>query len=86
MVLQEHNLSTEEGVTNVCEIKRKAKRVEENREILAARNEALPVLQEGFQRLTQRSVKYIRWLRAYLYDEAPWAAVVRALRDSYAVF
>jgi len=86
MVLQEHHLNTEEGVANICEIKRKAQRLEKDRAILAAKNETLPALQEGFQRLTQRSVKYIRWLRAYLYEQAPWAAVVLALRDSYAVF
>ena len=86
MVLQELHLRTEEGVSNTCEIKRKAQRLEQHRERLAAKNEVLPVLQEAFQRLTQRSVKYLRWLRAYLFVEAPWAAVVLALRDSYAVF
>ena len=86
MVLQEHHLSTEEGVTNTCEIKRKAKRLDKERRLLAAKNEVLPVLLEAFQRLTQRSVKYIRWLRAYLFTEAPWAVVVLALRHSYDVF
>jgi len=86
MVLQEHRLSTEEGITNTCEIKRKARRLEKARRLLAAKNEVLPVLQEAFQRLTQRSVKYIRWLRAYLFVQAPWANAVLALRYSYAVF
>ena len=33
--------------------------------------------------LSQRSVKYIRWLHAFLFVEAPWPTVVSALRDSY---
>ena len=45
----------------------------------------MPVLQQDFQRFTQRSVKYIRWLRAFLFVETPWPTVVAALRESYAL-
>ena len=83
MVLQEHRLCTEEGVTNTSEIKRKAKRLDDSIKLLTAKKQVLPVLQKAFQRLTQRSVKYIRWLHAFLFVEAPWPTVVSALRDSY---
>ena len=83
MVLQEHRLGTEEGVTNTSEIKRKAKRLDDSIKLLTAKKQVLPVLQKEFQRLTQRSVKYIRWLHAFLFVEAPWPTVVSALRDSY---
>ena len=86
MVIHEQKLVREEGVRNTSEIKRKARRLEQTAETLAAKNETLPVLQQDFQRLTQRSLKYLRWLRAYLFIEAPWSAVVAALKDSYAVF
>jgi hypothetical protein len=86
MVLQEHHLKTQEGVTNTNEIKRKAKRLKQEIDRLAQKNEILPVLLQDFQRLTQRSVKYVRWLRAFLFVDAPWAVVVAALRKSYAVF
>jgi hypothetical protein len=52
--------------------------------IFALSNCASSVFLEGFQRLTQRSVKYIRWLRAYLYVAAPLAEVLAKLRASYA--
>jgi Transposase DDE domain len=84
MVLQEHRLLQEQGVSNTNEIKRKAQRLAKQSERLAAKNTTLPKLLQDFQRLTQRSVKYIRWLRTYLYLEAPWASVVAALRHSYA--
>ena len=45
----------------------------------------MPVLQQAFQRLTQRSVKYIRWLRAWLFEKAPWQDVVARLRESYRI-
>ena len=65
------------------EIKRKAKRLDDSIKLLTAKKQVLPVLQKEFQRLTQRSVKYIRWLHAFLFVEAPWPTVVSALRDSY---
>lgn len=86
MVIQEHRLKTEERVTNTSEIKRKSQRLEDEISRLAEKNEILPVLLQHFQRLTQRSVKYVRWLRAYLFADAPWPDTVAALRQSYAVF
>ena len=86
MVIQEHRLKAEENVTNTSEIKRKAQRLEDEISRLAENNETLPVLLQDFQRLTQRSVKYVRWLRAYLFSNAPWPDMVAALRQSYAVF
>jgi hypothetical protein len=53
---------------------------------LAEKNEILPVLLQDFHRLTQRSVKYIRWSRACLFSNAPWPNQVAAPRQSYAVF
>ena len=85
MVLQEHRLRSGEGITNTSEGKRKAKRLCDSIKLLTAKNEVMPVLQQDFQRFTQRSVKYIRWLRAFLFTEAPWPAVVAALRESYAL-
>ena len=85
MVIQEHRLKTEDDVTNTSEIKRKARRLEDEIGRLAEKSEILPVLLQDFQRLTQRSVKYVRWLRAYLFTDAPWQDMVAALRQSYAV-
>ena len=83
MVLQEHRLKIGENVTNTSEIKRKAKRLSDSINTLTAKKQVMPVLQQRFQRFTQRSVKYIRWLRACLFVEAPWPTVVTALQESY---
>jgi len=84
-VLQEHRLETVEGVANTSEITRKAKRLGGEIARIAKENKVLPVLLRDFQRLTQRSVKYIRWRCAWLFESAPWHAVVAALRRSYEV-
>jgi len=86
MVLQEHRLLVEEEVSNTSEIKRRARRLSDATAKLASRNQVMPVLQQAFQRHTQRSVKYIRWLRAHLFSRAPWQDVVAILRESYRIF
>ena len=85
MVLQEHLLLVDEKVSNTNEIKRKAARLAKTTVLLTAKNEVMPVLQQAFQRHTQRSLKYLRWLRAWLYIEAPWDDVVAKLRESYRI-
>ena len=85
MVHQEHRLMVGEKISNTSEIKRKGWRLSEATAILTAKNEVMPVLQQAFQRHTQRSVKYIRWLRAWLFEKAPWQDVVACLRESYRV-
>jgi len=85
MVLQEHRLLVEEKVSNTSEIKRKATRLAEATAILTVKKQVMPVLQQDFQRHTQRSVKYIRWLRAFLFLQAPWQAVVAILSESYRI-
>ena len=85
MVLQEHHLLVGEQVTNTSEIKRKAGRQKEVIAVLTGKKRVLPVLQQDFQRHTQRSVKYVRWLRAFLFLEVPWHDVVAILRESYRI-
>jgi len=85
MVLQEHRLLVEEKVSNSSEIKRKARRLSDAIAELASKNQVMPVLQQAFQRHTQRSVKDIRWLRAFLFVGAPMQQVVAILRESYRI-
>lgn len=75
----------EEKVSNTSEIKRKATRLAEATAILTVKKQVMPVLQQDFQRHTQRSVKYIRWLRAFLFLQAPWQDVVAILSESYRI-
>lgn len=44
----------------------------------------IPWLQIAIQRLTQRSVKFIRWLRCHLFSPAPYSISLDHLRRLYA--
>ena len=44
----------------------------------------MPLITEGFQRLTQRTVKFIRWLRRFLWQKWPLDDVLLILRKRYA--
>jgi hypothetical protein len=80
MVLLEEDLLTGEGIDNDKERARKEKRKTEALERGA--NYVATLL----QRFTVRSLKYIRWLRNFIYREVPWSLAVARLRTVYATF
>src|SRR5690606_13435634 len=44
-----------------------------NREGTVMNNGAADFIQKAIQRATQRTVRFIRWLRSFLYRQVPWA-------------
>jgi hypothetical protein len=63
MILCEAELARVHGVRNEAELTRRAHRLEKEEQRLAKENLVLPLLVRTLQRLTVRSVKFIRWLR-----------------------
>jgi hypothetical protein len=52
---------------------------------LALKNQrSFPSLRAAALRLTQRTVKFLRWLRASLTREAPWRDLLAILTHTYA--
>jgi hypothetical protein len=84
MVLCEGDLEREHGVRNEAELARRAQRLEKEEERLAKSNEKLPVLVRALQRLTVRSVKFIRWLRVQLFARPHHEPDIATLRHLYA--
>lgn len=80
MVLLEEGLRQEDGVDNGAERMRKEKRRQKDEE--AGAN----FVATAFQRFTVRSVKFIRWLRSFVYRETLWSDALARLRQIYAVF
>lgn len=72
------------GVTPQAEDRRRARRLEETKRELARRHQTLPRLVESLQQGTQRSVKFIRWLRSHLFSPTPCSQALASLRASYA--
>ena len=69
---------------NEAELAPRAKRLEKEHKRLAKEKAELPFLVRAFQRLTVRSVKFIRWLRAQLFTRLHQEPDIAALRHLYA--
>ena len=85
MILCEAELARVHGVRNEAELTRRAERLKKEEERLAQKNLLLPLLVRTLQRLTVRSVKFIRWLRVQLFLQPHHAPAIAALRHLYAV-
>jgi len=83
MVLQEEALRVEHGITNEAEDRRRAQRLTEEKQAVHKAGRVLSPLREALQRCTQRTVKFVRWLRSYLLRNVPWAQILAALRKIY---
>ena len=85
MILCEAELEREHGVRNEAELARRAQRLEKEEKRLAKKRLVMPMLVRALQRLTVRSVKFIRWLRVQLFGKLQHGPEIAALRQLYAV-
>ena len=85
MILCEAELARVHGVRNEAELARRRQHLEKEEQRLAKANRVLPQLVRTLQRLTVRSVKFIRWLRVQLFLQPHHGPAVAALRQLYAV-
>ena len=83
MVLHEDLLLREHGIVNEAENRRREKRLKKEQETARKAGRAVPLLRQALQRCTQRTVKFVRWLRAFMFRDAPWTAILDALRRVY---
>lgn len=83
-LLQEHQLARQEGITNVAEHSRKSRRLAADRKNVHEAGAQCPPALQSLQRFTQRSLKFIRWLRMFLFLPAPWERMLAILRRLYA--
>lgn len=72
-----------EGIVNESEKKRRAARLEAARKQAAGQNTVLPQMLVMMQRVTQHSVKLIRWVAAQLWLDVSWKAACMALSALY---
>ncbi|MFN0127331.1 MAG: hypothetical protein ACKV19_11670, partial [Verrucomicrobiales bacterium] len=84
LLLLSHQLELEEGVRNEAEIKRRADRLDKAMLKVREAGAHLPLPVRKVQRLTQNSVKFIRWVATLLFLHVPWKHAVNQLRASYA--
>jgi hypothetical protein len=85
MTLMEEHISKETAITNKAETKRKAQTLlnrDKNSKIKGL--SGLTDLQKVIQRLTQRTVKFIRWLKNHLNSQCSWTHALARLAKIYA--
>lgn len=80
----EHLLDQQEDIRPEAELQRRASRLAAQERQAAKNGLAFPSLRSAALRLTQRTAKFLRWLRASLLREAPWPDLLAILRLSYA--
>lgn len=76
----------QEGIENQNEDNRRDKRLEKALSENGYKKEELPMFLSTPKRATQRSVKFIRWLRNNLYTNTSWEVATGSLKRIYAVF
>jgi len=80
----EHALETRHGIANVAEDRRRAGRTNRAEKECARKGTPLSRLLLLPRRATQRSVKFIRWLRQAIREKLTEAIAVPHLRQLYA--
>ena len=84
LLIYEQTLELEHGVANQAEDQRRAKRVEASKKKCADLGQPLSTLVLQARQTTQRSLKFIRWLRQSIRDQLAEAAAVFRLKVLYA--
>lgn len=84
LLIYEQKLESEHGVVNVAEDQRRAQRVKAALKACQAAGNPIATLVVQARRATQRSLKFVRWLRQSLRDQTAEAVAVLRLRVLYA--
>jgi len=85
MLLLEDHLATERHIANEHEQKRKMERSDNQGKMAAKAGRSLAPMYHQIQRLSQRCVLFIRWLRNHLRSQSRWETSLTALRHIYRV-
>jgi hypothetical protein len=84
LLLYEQQLERQHGVTNQAEDERRKKRIQAAVAKCEKAGESLSTLVTQARRATQRSVKFVRWVRQAIRDQTAEALAVLRLMDLYA--
>ena len=85
LLLYEQKLESQHGVVNQAEDQRRSKRTEQAARTCDQAGQPLPALVLQARRATQRSVKFVRWVRQSIRDHVAEATAVLRLKALYAV-
>lgn len=83
MLLFESELEKEEGIKNEAEDKRRQARIEKAKDKIEKKGDVMPKLYLSLIRVTQVSVKFIRWLRYEVFGSTSDSQALERLRGCY---
>jgi hypothetical protein len=84
MMMLEEKIDREQGVTNEADTRRRERRLEQSKAICREHGRGFSSCLEFAARASQRSVRFIRWLRNNLHRHEPWMDAVEAVARIYA--
>ena len=84
LLLYEQKLENLHGVVNEAEDQRRKKRIQAAVAACEKAGQSISTLVTRARRATQRSVKFVRWVRQAIRDQAAEAVAVLRLMDLYA--
>lgn len=85
MVLLEDNLQNNHGITNERELARKVNRIKAQVALAQIAKKILAPMYQMINRMSQRSVIFIRWLRNHIRMQCPWNASLPRLKRIYGI-
>ena len=83
LLLLEMAVEQDHGPINEREVRRRKKRLDAVKEKVLKQGGGDPFVHTAIQRLTVRSVRFIRWLRSQLQLRLPWDIALSRLRHAY---
>ena len=86
MVVLEEELAEENEVYDHGELTRRKNRYKQLIRRVKRKGKQLPLAQQGVPRATQRTQKFIRWLRNHCWIQAPRPQAQRALKRIYTIY
>lgn len=84
MVVLEEELAEDDEVYDNGELIRRKNRYKQLTQRVKSKGKQLPLAQQAVPRATQRTQKFIRWLRNHCWIQAPWWQAQNALKRIYA--
>lgn len=84
LLMYEYRLEQRHGVSNQAEDRRRQKRAADLQQVARRAGRAVSALVLSVRRATQRSVKFVRWLRLAMQEDFTEAVAVPRLAESYA--
>jgi hypothetical protein len=84
--LLNEKIEKEEGIRDEVNIKKRKERLDDLLETAARKKTVVPRLRIEYQKASQLSVKFYRWLRVYLLDPSSWRHSLKELKLLYEHF